>query len=169
MWTKLVRFVSVFGNCTVCTCFGDIWRWNSVAGFHNTDFARFDSFRCFRMIKIRCYRILRPSFNVKYPQTGGILYNCEVLREISLVWLTLSWNDARCPITSLIRRVFIFFEKGPLWFGFDDSCYRSRSTTVRTITETKMSSFWRNFHHWLHRKLSFWQLSVQPVMKIISK
>ena len=37
------------------------------------------------------------------------------------------------------------------------------------ITETKMSSFWWKFHHWLHRKLSFWQLSVQPVMKISSK
>ena len=36
-------------------------------------------------------------------------------------------------------------------------------------TETKMSSFWWKFHHWLHRKLSFWQLSVQPVMKISSK
>ena len=32
-----------------------------------------------------------------------------------------------------------------------------------------MSSFWWNFHHWLHWKLSFWQLSVQPVMKISSK
>ena len=32
-----------------------------------------------------------------------------------------------------------------------------------------MSSFWRNFHHWLHRKLSFWQLSVQSVIKISSK
>ena len=36
-------------------------------------------------------------------------------------------------------------------------------------TETEMSSFWRNFRHWLHWKLSFWQLSVQPVMKISSK
>ena len=36
-------------------------------------------------------------------------------------------------------------------------------------TETKMSSFWRNFNHWLHWKLSFWQLPVQPVMKISSK
>ena len=32
-----------------------------------------------------------------------------------------------------------------------------------------MSSFWRNFHHWLHWRLSFWQLAVQPVMKISSK
>ena len=38
-----------------------------------------------------------------------------------------------------------------------------------TITETKMSSFWQNFHHWLHWKLSFWQLPMQPVMKISSK
>ena len=36
-------------------------------------------------------------------------------------------------------------------------------------TETKMSSLWRNFNHWLHWKLSFWQLPVQPVMKISSK
>ena len=36
-------------------------------------------------------------------------------------------------------------------------------------TETKMSSFWWNFHHWLHWKLSFWQLPVQPVMNISSK
>ena len=41
--------------------------------------------------------------------------------------------------------------------------------TSHAITETKMSSFWRNFNHWLHWKLSFWQLPVQPVMKISSK
>ena len=40
---------------------------------------------------------------------------------------------------------------------------------VLCTTETKMSSFWRNFNHWLHWKLSFWQLPVQPVMKISSK
>ena len=40
---------------------------------------------------------------------------------------------------------------------------------AQTYTETKMSSFWWNFHHWLHRKLSKWQLSVQPVTKISSK
>ena len=32
-----------------------------------------------------------------------------------------------------------------------------------------MSSFWWNFHHWLHWKLSKWQLPVQPVIKISSK
>ena len=35
--------------------------------------------------------------------------------------------------------------------------------------DRKMMSFWRNFHHWLHRKLSKWQLSVQSVIKISSK
>ena len=43
------------------------------------------------------------------------------------------------------------------------------SKRLPTYTETKMSSFWRNFHHWLHWKLSFWQLPVQPVMNISSK
>ena len=36
-------------------------------------------------------------------------------------------------------------------------------------TETEMSSFLWNFHHWLHWKLSKWQLSVQTMMKISSK
>ena len=34
---------------------------------------------------------------------------------------------------------------------------------------TEMSSFWWNFHHCLHWKLSKWQLSVQSVVKISSK
>ena len=38
-----------------------------------------------------------------------------------------------------------------------------------TFTETVMPSFWWNFHHWLHWKLSKWQLPVQPVIKISSK
>ena len=36
-------------------------------------------------------------------------------------------------------------------------------------TEMEMSSFWWNFHHRLHWKLSKWQLPVQPMMKILSK
>ena len=36
-------------------------------------------------------------------------------------------------------------------------------------TETEMSSFWWNFHHWLHWKLSKWQLPVQLMIKISSK
>ena len=45
----------------------------------------------------------------------------------------------------------------------------NKSKDVSLYTETKMLSFWRNFNHWLHWKLSLWQLPVQPVMKISSK
>ena len=44
-----------------------------------------------------------------------------------------------------------------------------RKGQTRISTKTKMSSFWWNFYHWLDWKLSFWQLPVQPVMKILSK
>ena len=39
----------------------------------------------------------------------------------------------------------------------------------RSYTEREMSSFWWNFHHWLHWKLSFCELPVQSVTKIPSK
>ena len=67
------------------------------------------------------------------------------------------------------------------WFRFTKyiSCVvLQRPTVIHTVkrvkwtyscTETEMSSFWWNFHHWLHWKLSKWQLPVQPVMKISSK
>ena len=44
-----------------------------------------------------------------------------------------------------------------------------KSPPLMAFTETEMLSFWWNFHHWLHWKLSKWQLPVQPVMKISSK
>ena len=37
-----------------------------------------------------------------------------------------------------------------------------------TRAETKIQ-FWRNFHHWLHWKLSFWKPALQPVMEIPPK
>ena len=53
---------------------------------------------------------------------------------------------------------------------FCSNLFENGGTAQGTLTtETKMSSFWRNFNHWLHWKLSFWQLPVQPVMKISSK
>ena len=45
----------------------------------------------------------------------------------------------------------------------------NRGKLQNFIPEMEMSSFWWNFHHWLHRMLSKWQLPVQPVMKISSK
>ena len=62
-------------------------------------------------------------------------------------------------------------------FPFDDVimarhsqklAYTQQTTFVDSFTETEMSSFLWNYHHWLHWKLSKWQLPVQPVMKISS-
>ena len=36
---------------------------------------------------------------------------------------------------------------------------------ILIITKTKLVSFW-HFRHWLHRKLSYWQLPMQPVTKM---
>ena len=46
--------------------------------------------------------------------------------------------------------------------------YEMRIKSILPITEM-WRSLWRNLHHWLLRKLSFWQLSVQSMMKISSK
>ena len=69
-----------------------------------------------------------------------------------------------------------FPHRGPVTrkiFPFDDVIMTYDRVMVivpnHTDTETEMLSFWWNFNHWLHRKLSFWQLSVQPVIKISSK
>ena len=51
---------------------------------------------------------------------------------------------------------------------YNGFCKGGRNTLWR-VTETKISSFSRNLHHWLHRYLSFWQLPVQAVVKISSK
>ena len=62
------------------------------------------------------------------------------------------------------------YEQGtPIWRNFHSHIRRTELFTYHLDTETKMSSFWWNFHHWLHWKLSVWQLSVQPVMKNLIK
>ena len=58
-----------------------------------------------------------------------------------------------------------YFPKGPI----DNYLSLALMIAWCQYTETEMSSFWRNFNHWLHRKLSKWQLSVQSVIKISSK
>ena len=35
--------------------------------------------------------------------------------------------------------------------------------------ETEILSYWWHFHHWLHWRLSCWQLPLQPVLKMSSK
>ena len=48
-------------------------------------------------------------------------------------------------------------------------CYIKICFPNTAHAETKLLSFLRYFCHWLHRKLSKWQLSVQPVTKMSSK
>ena len=51
----------------------------------------------------------------------------------------------------------------------DDCEHEAQPQNAGSAVATKMSSFWQNVHHWLHRKLSKWQLPVQPMMKIPSE
>ena len=51
---------------------------------------------------------------------------------------------------------------GLVWLQYYD-------THCPAYTETQLLTIWINSHQWLHRQLSFWQLLVQPLMKIKSK
>ena len=50
------------------------------------------------------------------------------------------------------------------------NCRDNSNTYIERIhiTETVISSFWRNLYHWLHQKLTKWQLPVQLVTIISS-
>ena len=83
-------------------------------------------------------------------------------------------TGSQCVNSSvLLTRFFInaTYTTLKIWMISTDKKLQPNTTKRNpyTYTETKMSSFWWNFHHWLHWKLSVWQLSVQPVMKISSK
>ena len=69
-------------------------------------------------------------------------------------------------ITVNLWVIFCYVQSMCDWYNFE---WLHCPIKVRPYTETEMSSFWWNFHHWLHRKLSKWQLSVPPVTKISSK
>ena len=90
--------------------------------------------------------------------------------EISATSLSGQWvKVCNIPIVHTLWRLAVVTCR-PIFFGIIllPQCQWSNPGEYM-YTETKMSSFWRNFNHWLHWKLSFWQLPVQPVMKISSK
>ena len=79
-----------------------------------------------------------------------------VLVTVMIVDVIIGGYDIKVYVSYKIWLIFpIVFVRsvGWMWYG---------------RTETEMSSLW-NFHHWLHWKLSKWQLPVQPVIKISSK
>ena len=83
------------------------------------------------------------------------------------------WTHKRHPISHLNRQVCciycVYFVKTLSGIAGSYNIFQCRIWKAEQFTETEMSSFWRNFNHWLHRKLSKWQLSVQSVIKISSK
>ena len=87
--------------------------------------------------------------------------------------ITLNWNISR--VTDPLWWESISHQYSPQkgqWRGAFSKRWNKQSKRrwyETPITETKISSFWRNFNHWLLWKLSFWQLPVQPVIKISSK
>ena len=94
---------------------------------------------------------------------------CKNLNFFNISW-TYEWKMS--PFFSISRlpsQKYPFFANATKWVRAWMYAFAQHSRIILIITETKMSSFWWNLHHWLHRKLSKWQLSVQPVMKLSSK
>ena len=118
-WAKLVRFLSVLHNCTICRRFGDIWRWKSVAGFDDIEFTSFENIRSYRIMQSRCYRILRPSFIVKYDQSRCILYSCQVLKENLLVWFTCHGTMLGLVSSNMTNLTTVYFPLNRLRYDSD--------------------------------------------------
>ena len=53
-----------------------------------------------------------------------------------------------------------------LFPSFQFRSIRNQMPSIFSQKHTWKISFWWNFHHWLHWKLSIWQLLVQPMMRI---
>ena len=129
----------------------------------------------------------RAQLSLRTP-TGQV---CPFLSQIMVMWRTngtIWWyqvdfilkspngvhNGIRCilpwnlitlpPLVSLHPRDAHYIHTGQ--FG---TAITYHSQSFFFINEMEFSSFWWDFHHWLHWKLSYWQLPVQPVMKISSK
>ena len=84
----------------------------------------------------------------KYPRRG-----CQfVISGPRYVWNSSACQAKICVASTRFLMKMFYSAKEAYWY-----------------TETEKSSFWWNVHHWLHWKLSKWQLPVQPVMKISSK
>ena len=90
-------------------------------------------------------------------------WHCWVLARFNGLWffLRLPLNQGACVGSSCGPLLPVAAPAGHM--------LPVSSNTAGETRSIMSSSFWRNFHHWLHRKLSLWQLSLRPVMKISSK
>ena len=126
------------------------------------------------------------------PQTESQMISKSGALMISLLsTLTIGWTNSRfvgelkCHDVSMTSRQWTFLSH---WNGNVIKLTKFSSMVALKVVNTKtpsaaigehfvkmmtfpteMSSFWQNFHQWLHWKSSIRQLPVQPLMKISSK
>ena len=105
-------------------------------------------------------------------------FAASILREIPKITRSpwISWCCCDLGQQSFVQLVYCLLDLvlrtsrqlGPLyWYGLTlIPAWISNYTHYNTETEM---SFWRNFHQWLLWNLSFWQLSMQPVIETSSK
>ena len=90
-----------------------------VAGFDDIEFTSFENIRSYRIMQSRCYRILRPSFIVKYDQSRCILYSCQVLKENLLVWFTCHGTMLGLVSSNMTNLTTVYFPLNRLRYDSD--------------------------------------------------
>ena len=87
-------------------------------------------------------------------------------QAIPVLYITLTSYWPRWHLKSPASRLFTqpFIET-----QIKENIKAPRHWTEAIYNEMQMLTFWWNSHHWLHWKLSKWQLPVLPMMKISSK
>ena len=106
---------------------------------------------------------VRPRSSLQFPSNR---WRCGVfINDLIVPW----WTDGSISINV----------NNPIWYRTCNLARNRQADSNGTdhlewhqlggIGQRKCLSFWWNFHHWLQRKLSKWQLPVQPMMKISSK
>ena len=107
------------------------------------------------------------------PWAVGSLLWWQILSKIYCITMRL---ECRLSASLSYQKTCVFYDFILGWlllYGWVEPCMlvvRLKTLKPEQNTEMEMLSFWWNFHHWLHWKLSFWwQLPVQPVIKKIIK
>ena len=79
--------------------------------------------------------------------------------------LELTWHEYECCYSWHVEWPVIAIREGNITRRFTIKKWFSREPAINKYTHWNGKVIiWRNFHHMLHRKLSKWQLPVQPVM-----
>ena len=99
----------------------------------------------------------------------SLISSFHVIQHCSCWWSAPVWYQDICNHSFLLAK-YVFRKKCVLEDTVEQCISHWPQTYIKDrSTKMKMLPFWWNFHHWLHQKLSFRQLLVQSVMKILSK